>query len=66
MKRLAVMAPGFSADCVETLKEINEERKEAFVEAGGEKFAYIPCLNTADAHIDMLFEIIKRNLVGWL
>lgn len=66
VRRLAVMAPGFSADCVETLEEINEEIKEAFVEAGGEEFAYIPCLNATDAHIDMLFEIIKRNLVGWL
>ena len=56
------MAPGSSADCVETLEVI----KEAFLEAEGEKFAYIPCLNAADAHIDMLFEIIKRSLVGWL
>ena len=62
MKRLAVTAPGFSADCVETLEEI----KETFLETGGEKFAYIPWLNAADAHIDMLFEIIKGNLVGWL
>ena len=62
MKRLVVMASGFSSDCVETLEEI----KEAFLEAGGEKFAYIPCLNAAGAHIDMLFEIIKRNLSGWL
>ena len=66
VKRLAVMAPGFSADCIETLEEINEEIKEAFLEAGGQKFAYIPCLNAADAHIDMLFEIIKRNLSGWM
>ena len=62
MKRLSVMAPGSSADCVETLEVI----KEAFSEAEGEKVAYIPCLNAADAHIDMLFEIIKRSLVGWL
>ena len=66
VKRLAVMAPGFSADCVETLEEINQEIKEAFLEAGGEKFAYIPCLNADGAHIDMLFEIIKRNLSGWI
>jgi len=65
-KRIAVIAPAFSADCIETLEEINEEIKESFEEAGGEEFTYIPCLNDDDAHIDALSQIISRNLQGWL
>ncbi len=65
-KHIAVMAPGFSADCVETLEEINEEIKEAFEEAGGERFDYIPCLNDDDAHIDMMEAIVKTELTGWV
>lgn len=63
---IAVMAPGFSADCVETLEEINEEIRDAFLEAGGERFDYIPCLNDDDAHIDMMVEILKTDLTGWV
>ena len=65
-KSIAIMAPGFSSDCVETLEEINEEIKESFEEAGGEHFHYIPCLNEADAHIDMIEEIVLREAMGWL
>ena len=65
-KRIAVIAPAFSADCIETLEEINEEIKESFEEAGGKEFTYIPCLNDDDAHIDALTQIISRNLQGWL
>ncbi|MEM7544832.1 MAG: ferrochelatase [Pseudomonadota bacterium] len=65
-KHIAVMAPGFSADCVETLEEINEEIKEAFEEAGGERFDYIPCLNDDDAHIDMMEAIVTTELSGWV
>ncbi|MEM8753775.1 MAG: ferrochelatase [Pseudomonadota bacterium] len=65
-KHIAVMAPGFSADCVETLEEINEEIKEAFEEAGGERFDYIPCLNDDDEHIDMMEAILKVELSGWV
>ena len=64
-KRIAVLAPGFSSDCVETLEEIQEEIKEAFEEAGGERFDYIPCLNDDDAHIDMLAAIATREMSGW-
>ncbi|MEO0676945.1 MAG: ferrochelatase [Pseudomonadota bacterium] len=64
-KRIAVCAPAFSADCIETLEEINEEIKESFEEAGGEEFTYIPCLNDDDAHIDALSKIIHENLRGW-
>ncbi|MEM1387815.1 MAG: ferrochelatase [Pseudomonadota bacterium] len=65
-KRIAVLAPAFSADCIETLEEINEEIKESFEEAGGEEFTYIPCLNDDDAHIAALGQVIDENLEGWL
>ncbi|QBF34110.1 ferrochelatase [Thalassococcus sp. S3] len=65
-KNIAVCAPAFSADCIETLEEINEEIKESFEEAGGEHFTYIPCLNDDDAHIAALSAVIDNNLKGWL
>ena len=65
-KNIAVCAPAFSADCIETLEEINEEIKESFEEAGGEHFTYIPCLNDDDAHIAALAGVVERNLKGWL
>jgi ferrochelatase len=65
-KSIAVIAPAFSADCIETLEEINEEIKESFEEAGGETFLYIPCLNDDDAHIAALSQVIEDNLKGWL
>jgi protoporphyrin/coproporphyrin ferrochelatase len=65
-KRIAVMAPAFSADCIETLEEINGEIREAFEHAGGESFTYIPCLNDNPAHVAALVAIIKDNLSGWL
>lgn len=65
-KNIAVIAPAFSADCIETLEEINEEIKESFEEAGGEQFTYIPCLNDQPAHIDALSEVIEDNLRGWI
>ncbi len=63
---IAVCAPAFSADCIETLEEINEEIKESFEEAGGKDFTYIPCLNDDDAHIAALEHIILENTRGWL
>ncbi|TYO89520.1 ferrochelatase [Oceanicella actignis] len=65
-RRIAVIAPAFAADCVETLEEINEEIREAFLEAGGESFDYIPCLNDDPAHIDALEQIVRRELAGWI
>ncbi|WP_406647355.1 ferrochelatase [Aliisedimentitalea scapharcae] len=65
-KNIAVIAPAFSADCIETLEEINEEIRESFEHAGGERFTYIPCLNDQDAHISALSSIIQDNLKGWL
>ncbi|MEM6636879.1 MAG: ferrochelatase [Pseudomonadota bacterium] len=65
-KRIAVVAPAFSADCIETLEEINEEIRESFEEAGGEEFTYIPCLNDDDFHISALCAAIDENLQGWI
>ncbi|MEP3345106.1 MAG: ferrochelatase [Litoreibacter sp.] len=65
-KKIAVIAPAFSADCIETLEEINEEIKESFEEAGGEQFTYIPCLNDEPSHIAALAQIIDDNLQGWV
>lgn len=65
-KNIAIIAPAFSADCVETLEEINEEIKESFEEAGGEAFTYIPCLNDTPAHIKALGTVIAQNLAGWI
>ncbi|MGV8950015.1 MAG: ferrochelatase [Cypionkella sp.] len=65
-KRIAVMAPAFSADCIETLEEINGEIRHAFEAAGGESFTYIPCLNDQPAHIAALVQVIEENLAGWI
>jgi ferrochelatase len=65
-KRIAVMAPAFSADCIETLEEINGEIRESFEHAGGEVFTYIPCLNDEAAHIAALVQVIEENLAGWI
>lgn len=65
-KRIAVIAPAFSADCIETLEEINGEIRESFEHAGGEAFTYIPCLNDDAAHIQALVSVIRENLAGWV
>ncbi len=65
-RNIAVCAPAFSADCIETLEEINEEIKESFEHAGGERFTYIPCLNDDPAHIRALSAVIEENLGGWI
>ena len=65
-RHIAVVAPAFSSDCVETLEEINGEIRESFQHAGGEGFTYVPCLNAEPAHITMMVEIVERELAGWL
>ncbi|MFK5996889.1 MAG: ferrochelatase [Rhodobacterales bacterium] len=65
-KNIAVMAPAFSSDCVETLEEIMQEIKHSFMAAGGESFSYIPCLNDSDAHIDVLVNVLKNEMSGWV
>ena len=65
-KNIAVISPAFSADCIETLEEINGEIREAFEHAGGESFTYIPCLNDDDLHIAALMDLVGDNLAGWI
>ena len=65
IKNVDVICPGFSADCLETLEEIQMENKELFIEAGGKTFNYIPCLNDNDDHIDALCDIINTHMSGW-
>ena len=63
--RLAVVAPGFAADCLETLEELAIRGKEQFEGAGGTDFAYLPCLNASPVGIEMLRSILARELAGW-
>ena len=65
-KRLAIAAPGFSADCLETLEELAMEGRDEFLEAGGTHFAALSCLNASPAGLDMLETILTRELSGWI
>ena len=65
VKSVQVICPGFSSDCLETIEEIGEENREYFEENGGERFEYIPSLNSDDAHLNMLFELLQSNMHGW-
>jgi ferrochelatase len=64
--RIAIVAPGFSADCLETLEELAIRGRESFLAAGGMQFAYLPCLNDSEIGIDMLRGILSRELAGWV
>ncbi len=65
IKDIQIICPGFSADCLETLEEIEEENKEYFTKAGGEKFSYIPALNANSEHLEALSNIILQHSQGW-
>jgi len=65
VKRVAVVTPGFSADCIETLEEIGIRGRETFRHSGGERFALLDCLNDSPEGMDMLTELIARELAGW-
>ena len=65
VKRVDVVCPGFTSDCLETLEEINMEARHAFLEAGGQTFHYIPCLNDDAAWISALGELSQQHLAGW-
>ncbi len=65
ISRVDVMCPGFTSDCLETLEEINQEAREAFLHAGGKEFRYIPCLNDDHAWISALSAIAAQHLGGW-
>ena len=65
-RRIAIAAPGFSADCLETLEELAMQGRDQFKEAGGEHFAALSCLNTSDAGLTMLEGLLRRELAGWI
>ena len=65
-KKIMMIAPGFSVDCLETLEEIAGENREYFIEAGGTEYHYIPALNSTEPHIAALTEIVQSNLQEWL
>jgi protoporphyrin/coproporphyrin ferrochelatase len=64
-RRLAVAAPGFSADCLETLEELAIRGREQFMAAGGTDFAALDCLNAGEAGMEMLEGLVRRELSGW-
>jgi ferrochelatase len=66
VKRIAMVAPGFSADCLETLEELNVENREIFMHNGGEQFAYLPALNDSEHGIDVIEAVVRRELMGWV
>ena len=66
MRNLAVITPGFAADCLETLEEIAGENAEYFRHAGGENFTAVPCLNDSEAGMTVIAHIVLRELEGWI
>ncbi|WP_049723371.1 ferrochelatase [Gilvimarinus polysaccharolyticus] len=63
-KHIAILSPAFSADCLETLEELEEQNREFFLEAGGEQYHYIPALNDRDDHIEMLVDVLRKARAG--
>jgi len=66
VRRIAVVTPGFSADCLETLEEIAQENAEIFRHHGGEQFSAIPCLNDSEGGMDVIRQLVLRELQGWI
>lgn len=60
-----VICPGFSADCLETLEEIAMENRDVFLEAGGARYGYIPCLNDHASHVSLFASLVGQHLQGW-
>ncbi len=65
VKRIAVVAPGFLSDCIETLEELGQQLRETFLHAGGEAFCLVPCLNDSPAGVDLLAALARQELSGW-
>jgi ferrochelatase len=65
LKHVDLICPGFAADCLETLEEIAQEARQAFLDAGGQRFGYIPCLNDSAEGMRALGELAERHLQGW-
>jgi ferrochelatase len=66
VKRLAIVAPGFSADCLETIEELGVEIRDLFLEKGGEKFARLPCLNDCEEGMRLIETLARREIAGWV
>jgi ferrochelatase len=66
LRGLDVICPGFAADCLETLEEIDGQNREIFLHCGGERYRYIPALNDQPAHLRLLADLVERHLGGWL
>jgi ferrochelatase len=66
VKKLAIIAPAFSADCLETLEELDGENRHIFENNGGERFTYIPCLNESDLGMSVINAVVERELKGWV
>ena len=64
-KRVTLVCPGFAADCLETIEEINMQNREAFLGAGGEAFDYVPCLNASPAQVDLYEHLVLKHTQGW-
>ncbi|ABO24095.1 ferrochelatase [Shewanella loihica] len=66
VKRVDILCPAFAVDCLETLEEISIGGKESFIEAGGEDYHFIPCLNEDEAHMQLLADLVDQQAAGWL
>ena len=66
VRKVAILCPGFSADCLETLEEIAIEARDAFLAAGGTDYAYLPCLNAGPEGLAMLRTLVAQDLGGWV
>lgn len=66
VKKLVLVAPGFSADCLETLEELDVENRHIFESNGGDKFAYLPALNDSAEGMDVIEDVVRRELMGWI
>ena len=66
VKKIHILSPGFSSDCLETLEELEVENKKNFLSSGGEEYNYINCLNDDPQHIKMLVSLILNHLRGWI
>jgi ferrochelatase len=66
VRRLAMVAPGFSADCLETLEELDMENRAVFLGNGGEQFTYVPCLNDSEGGMRVIEAVVRRELMGWV
>lgn len=66
VRSVQVVCPGFSVDCLETIEEIGVENRDYFLDAGGERYEYIPCLNASAAHLDFLGQLVTERITPWL